>query len=92
MAGFRVKDPDFSAWVGVLNQGPMLSATNAFRLQHMLRATPSAITDRQVTARPGDRAPDFELISTAGRKLSLADFRGKPLVMRMTRAVTDRII
>jgi hypothetical protein len=92
MAGFRVKDPNFSAWVGVLNQGPMLSTTNAFRLEHMLRSTPSAVTAREATVEVGDRAPDFELTNTAGKAVRLADFRGKPLVMRMTRAVTERII
>ena len=92
MPGFRVKDPNFSAWVGVMNQGPMLSTTNAFRLEHMLRSTPSAVTDREATVGVGDRAPDFELIASDGRMVKLADFRGKPLVMRMTRAVTERVI
>jgi hypothetical protein len=83
---------DFSPWVGVVNQGPLLSSTNAFRLEHMLAARPSAITPRQATVEPGDAAPGFTLDRTDGGRFSLADFRGKPVVLRLTRAVTDRIV
>lgn len=31
--------------------------------------------------RPGDQAPDFEGVTTDGRKVSLADYRGKRLVL-----------
>jgi peroxiredoxin Q/BCP len=30
---------------------------------------------------PGDKAPDFTLPSTTGEKISLAQFRGKKLVL-----------
>jgi hypothetical protein len=85
------QDP-FSSWVGVLQQGPRLSATNVFRREHMLAATPSPVTDRSTRVKVGDPAPDFTLERTDGYRFSLHEFRGKPVVMRLTRAVTDRIV
>jgi hypothetical protein len=92
MARLSTDDPDFGQWVGVLNQGPMLSSTNAFALQSMAHTTPSAARLRRGVVEAGDRAPEFELSDTDGRTLRLAELRGKPLVMRLTRAVTDRIV
>ena len=83
---------DFSPWVGVVNQAPLVSTTNVFRLEHMLAARPSAVTSRQVTVSAGTTAPDFTLERTDGRRLRLTDFRGRPVLMRFTRAVTDRIL
>ena len=57
---------DFSPWVGVVNQGPLVSSTNVFRLEHMLAARPSAVSSRQVTVEPGAVAPDFTLERTDG--------------------------
>ncbi len=92
MARLRPDDPDFGKWLSVLNQGPMLSSTNIFPLKNMLRSTPSAATARAATVSAGDEAPDAELVSTAGKVVRLQDFRGTPVVMRLTRAVTDRIV
>ena len=83
---------DFSPWVGVVNQAPLLSHTNIFRLEHMLAARPSAVSARQGTVEPGDAAPDFALERTDGGRFRLREFRGRPVVMRLTRAVTDRIV
>ena len=83
---------DFSPWVGVVNQAPLVSTTNVFRLEHMLAARPSAVSSRQVTLHPGTAAPDFTLERTDGRRIGLSDFRGRPVLMRFTRAVTDRIL
>lgn len=88
----RARSNDFSPWVGVVNQGPLLSSTNAFRLEHMLAARPSAVAPRQATVPLGAAAPDFTLERTDGQRFSLTDFRGKPVVLRLTRAVSDRII
>jgi hypothetical protein len=83
---------DFSPWVGVVNQGPLLSTTNVFRLEHLLAARPSAVSSRQTTVVPGTAAPDFTLERTDGRRAQLSDFRGRPVLMRFTRAVTDKIL
>ena len=83
---------DFSPWVGVVNQAPLVSSTNVFRLEHMLAARPSAVSSRQSKVEPGMLAPDFELERTDGRRQRLSDFRGRPVLLRFTRAVTDRIL
>ena len=83
---------DFSPWVGVVNQGPLVSTTNVFRLEHMLAARPSAVSSRQAKVTPGMVAPDFALERTDGRTLRLEEFRGKPVLIRFTRAVTDKIL
>ena len=83
---------DFSPWVGVVNQGPLVSTTNVFRLEHMLAARPSAVSSRQARVAAGMVAPDFTLERTDGRTLGLESFRGKPVLIRFTRAVTDKIL
>jgi hypothetical protein len=83
---------DFSPWVGVVNQAPLVSTTNVFRLEHMLAARPSAVSSRQATVEPGAIAPDFTLERTDGRRVRLGDFRSRPVLVRFTRAVTDRIL
>jgi hypothetical protein len=83
---------DFSPWVGVVNQAPLVSTTNVFRLEHMLAARPSAVSSRQATVKPGAIAPDFTLERTDRRRVRLGDFRGRPVLVRFTRAVTDRIL
>ena len=83
---------DFSPWVGVVNQGPLVSTTNVFRLEHMLAARPSAVSSRQTAVEPGSVAPDFGLERTDGRTARLSDSRGRPVLLRFTRAVTDKIL
>ena len=91
MARLRVNDPSLAKWVGVLQQGPMQSSIYAFPIENMAHMTPTASRPR-AGLHPGDRAPDFELRCTDGRIVRLEDFRGKPLVLRLTRAVTERIV
>lgn len=83
---------DFSPWVGVVNQAPLVSTTNVFRLEHMLAARPSAVSSRQSRVEPGTIAPDFDLERTDGQRVKLSDFRGRAVLLRFTRAVTDRIL
>jgi len=80
------------AYVSVAHQAPLMSFGAALRLQNQLHLTPSATTDRAATVMPGDAAPDFDLECTDGRKVSLADFRGKPLILRLTRAVSETFV
>ena len=37
--------------------------------------------DASVKVRVGEKAPDFKLISTRDRKISLSDYRGKQMVL-----------
>lgn len=83
---------DYRHWVGVLNQGPLVSTTNVFRLEHMLAARPSPVTAEHGGIDVGEAAPDFTLERTDGQSVTLADFRGRPVVLRLTRAVSDGII
>ena len=91
MARLRINDSSFAKWVGVLNQGPMQSSVHAFPIQNMAHTTPTASRPRAGLV-AGDAAPDFEIQCTDGRIVRLEDFRGRPLVLRLTRAVTERII
>jgi peroxiredoxin Q/BCP len=34
-----------------------------------------------ISLKPGDKAPDFEALTTDGHKVSLADYRGKKLIL-----------
>jgi hypothetical protein len=80
------------AYTSVLNQAPLTSFTTALLLQNQLHLTPSATTPRAMTVRPGDRAPDFDLQCSDGRRVTLADFSGMPLILRLTRAVSETFV
>jgi hypothetical protein len=58
-------------------------------LQSMLHLVPSPYEEHAATVAatvvPGAAAPDFEILVDGERK-TLADFRGAPLVIRLTRA------
>jgi hypothetical protein len=81
-----------AAMLAVRNQAPLTSYTSAFRMENMLHLTPSATTDRAATVQPGDPAPDFSIVCTDGKRADLAVFAGKPLVIRLTRAVAERVV
>jgi hypothetical protein len=81
-----------AALLAVRNQAPVISYTSAFRLENMLHLTPSATTDRAATVRAGQPAPDFDLVRTDGERVNLGYFKGRPLVMRLTRAVAERVV
>ena len=83
---------EYRHWVGVLNQGPLVSATNVFRLEHMLAARPSTAAAQNVHPGVCDAAPDFEVQRTDGQRIRLSEFRGKPVILRLTRAVTGGIV
>ena len=83
---------EYRHWVGVLNQGPLVSATNVFRLEHMLAARPSTAAAQNVHLDVGDGAPDFDVQRTVGQRIRLSGFRDKPVILRLTRAVTGGIV
>jgi hypothetical protein len=80
------------AFLAVRNQAPLTSYTSAFRLENMLHLTPSASNDRAATVQAADPAPDFSIVRTDGQRADLSHFRGRPLVVRLTRAVAERVV
>jgi predicted dinucleotide-binding enzyme len=83
---------NLSAALSVQNQAPLTSYTAAFELTNMVHLTPSATTDRAGTVVAGDRAPQFRAVGTRGDVVTLDTFTGKPLVLRLTRAVAERFV
>lgn len=83
---------EYRHWVGVLNQGPLVSATNVFRLEHTLATRPSTAAAQGVHLGVGDAAPEFEVQRTDEQRIRLSELRGKPVILRLTRAVTGGII
>ena len=83
---------DMFAFLAVRNQAPLTSHTGRYRLENMLHLTPSASTDRSATVQAGDPGPDFSIVRTDGVRADLAAFRGKPLVLRLTRAASERVV
>ena len=80
------------AYMSVLHQAPLTSFPSALLLQNQLHLTPSATTPRAATVNVGDPAPDFDLLCTDGRRVTLADFAGMPLILRLTRAVSETFV
>jgi peroxiredoxin len=74
------------------NQGPVHSLTHAFPLENMLHATPLAGRAVGAPVEVGQPAPDFAIIGTDGVTRTLADHRGRPLVLRLSRAVTELLV
>jgi peroxiredoxin len=75
-----------------MNQGPVHSYTHAFPLENMLHVSSLAGRPAVDAVAVGDPAPDFELIGTDGTVRTLADFRGRPLVLRLSRAVSELLV
>jgi peroxiredoxin len=73
-------------------QGPVRSFTHAFPLENMLHVTPIAGRPAPEPVAVGDPAPDFTLLGTDGVTRTLADFRGRPLVLRLSRAVSELLV
>jgi peroxiredoxin len=76
----------------VMTQGPVHSYTHAFPLENMLHATPLAGRPVGAAVAVGDPAPDFVLVGMDGVTRTLADFWGKPLVLRLSRAVSELLV
>jgi peroxiredoxin len=76
----------------ITNQGPMHSYVHAFALENMVHA--SALTGRPAppAVEVGDRAPDFALIGLDGLTRTRDDFVGQPLVLRLSRAVSELLV
>ena len=82
-----------SPHVSVMNQAPVTSYTTSLYPMNQLHLVPGSKAPRAATVVAGDRAPDFELISSDDRRrVTLADFEGMPLILRFTRAVSETFV
>src|SRR5262245_47403403 len=72
-------------------QAPVLSARMALPLQNMLHLTPSSICPRPGLTEVGDRGPDFQIIAADGRTVTLAEFRGRPVLLMFMRVLADTL-
>ncbi|MET0985665.1 MAG: peroxiredoxin family protein [Steroidobacteraceae bacterium] len=72
-------------------QAPVLSARMALPLQNMIHLTPSSVSPRPGLLEVGDRGRDFNIIAADGRTVSLADFRGKPVVLMFMRVLGESL-
>ena len=76
----------------IMIQGPQHSFTHAFPLENMLHASTLAGRLSPPPVEVGDGAPDFAIVGPDGVTRTLADFAGKPLVLRMSRAVSELLV
>lgn len=80
----------YQVHIGV--QAPVMSSPQASRLELMLHKVPSPLFIRHTPIRIGDRSPDFQFTDNTGKLASTADYRGKPVVLRFTRAASTTFI
>ena len=73
-------------------QAPVDSCVHAFPLENMLHASALAGRAAPVAVQVGDPAPDFVLVGLDGVTRTVADFRGRPLVLRLSRAVSELLV
>ena len=76
----------------IMNQGPMHSYVHAFGLENMLHASALVGRPGPGSIAVGDRAPDFALVGLDGVTRTLDDFVGRPLVLRLSRAVSELLV
>ncbi len=76
----------------VVHQAPVNSSVHAFPLENMLHASALAGRAAPVAVQVGDPAPDFAVVGLDGLTRTLADFRGRPLVLRLSRAVSELLV
>jgi hypothetical protein len=70
----------------------LTTAAVAGQLQQLVHAVPSARHQVDWQLNPGDAMPEFGLRRSDGEVVTLADLRGKPFAIRLTRAVGSGII
>jgi hypothetical protein len=76
----------------VLAAAPNLSTTTpGAHIEHLLHSVPSTRWTPTTDLNPGDPMPDFEIIGSGGERVTLADLRGKPFAIRLTRGGTGMI-
>jgi peroxiredoxin len=76
----------------IMNPGPVHSYTHAFPLENMLHASTLAGRLAPQPVAVGHCAPDFAIIGLDGVTRTLEDFSGKPLVLRLSRAVSELLV
>jgi peroxiredoxin Q/BCP len=98
MADAGVADPivwppkEMNRMMPVSVQGPLDSFTRAFRLENMLHLTPNCSDDRASLVEVGEPSPDFEVLGTDGRRITLDALRGRPAILRFSRAVSETMV
>lgn len=80
------------AFTELMYQGPVSTSTHAFPLENMLHISPLAGRAVGPRVAVGEPAPDFEIVGADGATRTLADFRGRPLVLRFSRAVSELLV
>jgi peroxiredoxin len=78
--------------ISFMYQGPVSSSTQVFALENMLHSTPLAGRSIPPRVAVGEPMPDFTLVDADGATRTLADFRGRPLVLRFSRAVSELLV
>jgi thiol-disulfide isomerase/thioredoxin len=70
-------------WVGVYNLHARQVKIAAMRQNEvtLTKADPGASTDPSVDDMKGKQAPEFKLVDTMGKKVSLSEFKGHPVVV-----------
>jgi peroxiredoxin len=76
----------------IMYQGPVSTSTHVFPLENMLHVSPLAGRGVGSGAVIGEPAPDFSIVGADGVVRRLADFRGKPVVLRLSRAVSELLV
>jgi peroxiredoxin len=76
----------------IMIQGPQHSYTHAFPLENMLHASTLAGRFSPPAVEVGDRAPNFAIVGLDGVTRTLDDFAGKPLILRLSRAVSELLV
>jgi len=72
-------------------QAPAMSSAMVLPLQHMLHHTPSAVSPRPGMLEAGDPAPEFTILAEDGHGVSLAGFRGRPLLVMFMRVLRSEL-
>ncbi|MET0985668.1 MAG: redoxin domain-containing protein [Steroidobacteraceae bacterium] len=94
LAVSRLLEIEAIGGVSVMNQAPRLSSSTVGGGRSLLmRQVPSSMRrGGRVSLGVGDRFPSFSIEDSAGQPVTLESLRGKPFVMRLTRAASSGMI
>lgn len=83
---------DRAFYATVMQQGPLSSSTMLMGRNSLVHATRLAGRPTEPGATLGEPAPDFSIVAADGSTRTLADFRGRPLVLALYRALDPVMI